>query len=114
MNMKRNVDILLFIVFCALSGTGIGMEYLGKSGGGIHLILGIAMIILVVIHLVLNRKWFVEVLCKGSSRAAIAVCILGFLLAVISTIALPDKGQRHRHRQEGPPPPAAAAGMLPR
>jgi len=109
--MKKITDILLLIVFCALAGTGLGMEFLGKSGGEIHTILGIAMIVLVVIHIALNRKWFVEVLCKGNVRGAAAVFFLGVLILVISMIALPDRGKGHRHQHKGPP--AAGAGIQP-
>jgi len=74
---KKIVDLTLYLVFCALAGTGLLLAYrlppgrgaghilfLGHgrhSWGEVHTWLAYAAIIVGIIHLLLNRQWLVKV-----------------------------------------------------
>lgn len=103
-SLLRINNFLLYVVFCALAGTGLLLEYKtpldegenvkvfgisGEDWGEMHLWLGIAAVAFVVLHLMLNWRWMSKVIFGGrvwTSLAAIAVgvtMIIGLLFAPI-------------------------------
>ena len=103
-NLLRISNILLYLLFCALAGTGLLLEYKtpldegestqlfgvpGEDWGEIHLWLGIVVVALVGFHLALNWRKMSKIVLGGrlwTSVTTIAVgvvMIVGLLLAPI-------------------------------
>jgi hypothetical protein len=96
-NLLRISNILLYLLFCGLAGTGLLLEYktpldegestrlLGISGedwGEVHLWFGFAVVALVVFHLVLNWKWMSKVVLGGRLWPSVATIAVGVLMIV--------------------------------
>ena len=96
--MRKTIDILLYLTFCALVGTALGMELFHKAGRELHTVLGIVLVVLVAIHIVLNWKWVVDVLFKGKRGAAILGILIGIAVAVAFMFLLPERGARYQHQ----------------
>ena len=99
--MKRVVDFILFLVFCALVGTGIGMELLhGKNE--LHFPLGIIFIVLVICHLLLNRKWIATVLARDNKLKLVGGILLGLALLLFLMFFTTTERRRGPGQGQGP------------
>jgi hypothetical protein len=114
---KRIIDLVLYLLFCALAGTGFLLAYRlpHGGGGGQTLFLGIdrhawgeahtwiayATVIVAIIHFGLNWQWLVKVAAlKRPSRLCLGIAtgllIVGLFLFVPTEPAL--RGTRERAR----------------
>ena len=108
---KRWIDLALYLVSCALGGTGLLLAYRLPHGHGagrmatflgyarhewgtIHTSLAWVAIFLVVYHLILNREWLVKIAASGR-LARLAAGIFAGLLIGSAFLMLPV-GQRDR------------------
>jgi uncharacterized protein DUF4405 len=108
---KRWSDLTLYLVSCALLGTGLLLAYRLPHGHGagrmvtflgygrhdwgtIHTWLAWVAIFLVVFHLILNREWLVEI-AASRRLARLAAGILAGLLIGSAFLVLPVE-QRER------------------
>ena len=86
MNKKLLLKIILDIVMTGILIILMGFEV---SGSLIHEILGIAVLLMIIIHNLLNIKWFHSVLTsKKKNYMTIAKVILNMLLTIISILLL--------------------------
>ena len=108
---KRWIDFTLYLVSCALAGTGLLLAYRLPHGhgegrmvtflgygrhdwGSVHTWLAWVGIVLVVFHLVLNREWLVRIAASGR-LARLATGIFAGLLIGSAFLVLPVE-QRDR------------------
>jgi cell division protein FtsW (lipid II flippase) len=100
---KKALDLLLYLLFCALAGTGLLLAYRLPHGPGanqtlflglgrhiwgeVHTWLAYAAIMVAAIHLLLNSQWLVKVAAsKRPWRLAIGV-LVGLLIVVVFLFA---------------------------
>ena len=98
---KRWIDLALYLVSCALWGTGLLLAYRLPHGHGegrmvtflgygrhdwgtIHTWLAWVAIFLVVFHLVWNREWLVKIAASGRLARLAAGIFAGLLMEVLS------------------------------
>ena len=94
-NTVRKInDIILYVLFCFLAGTGIMLEFSFVKGAGmqtvmsltkhdwevLHTIAGFVMLISTLLHLLLNAKFIKTALCHKCKTALFAFVALGLLL----------------------------------
>lgn len=94
-NMIRKInDVVLYVLFCFLAGTGIMLEFSFVKGAGmqtvmsltkhdwevLHTIAGLIMIISTLLHLLLNAKFIKNALCYKRKSVLFAFVVLGLLL----------------------------------
>ncbi len=94
-NMVRKInDIILYVLFCFLAGTGIMLEFSFVKGAGmqtvmsltkhdwevLHTIAGLIMIISTLLHLLLNAKFIKNAICNKRKSVLFAFVVLGLLL----------------------------------
>ena len=108
---KRWIDLTLYLVSCALAGSGLLLAYRLPHGhgegrivtflgygrhdwGSVHTWLAWVVIVLVVFHLILNREWLVKIAASGR-LARLAAGIFAGLLIGSAFLMLPV-GQRDR------------------
>ena len=98
--LRKINDVLIYAMFCFLCGTGFMMKFSFVKGAGIqtviglskpewetlHLYAGVIMLVGVVIHLLLNRKFIENALCAKSKIAAAIFALVG--AAIILGLAL--------------------------
>src|SRR6516164_11392378 len=94
---KRWIDLALYLVSCALGGTGLLLAYRLPHGHGegrmvtflgygrhdwgtIHTWLAWVAIFLVVFHLILNREWLVRIAASGRLARLAAGIFAGLLI----------------------------------
>lgn len=86
MNKKLLLKIILDIVMTAILIALMGLQV---SGTLLHEILGIAVLLMIIIHNLLNIKWFYSVLTsKKKNYMTVAKVILNMLLTVVSFLLL--------------------------
>ena len=105
---KRILDLVLYLVACVTAGTGLLLAYRLPHGAGnanrvillgygrhewgdIHTWITFLGIILVLVHLVLNRQWLVKV-AASKHIWRLATGILSGLLIVVAFFLLPVEG----------------------
>ena len=108
---KRWIDLTLYLVSCALGGTGSLLAYRLPHGHGegrmvtflgygrhdwgtIHTWLAWVAIFLVVYHLILNREWLVKIAACGRPARLVAGIFAGLLIG--STFLVLPVEQRDR------------------
>jgi hypothetical protein len=94
---KRWIDLTLYLVSCAIAGTGLLLGYRLPHGhgagsivtflghgrhdwGSVHTWLAYVAIVLVVLHLVLNREWLVKIAASGRLPRLAAGIFAGLLI----------------------------------
>lgn len=92
---KRIIDTALFFVFCSLVGTGVGMAF-GLGENEMHLPLAVVFIVLILCHLLLNRKWISTVLANNSKPRVLSAIIIGIALLLLFVFFPIEK---HKHQQ---------------
>lgn len=115
--IHRVLNLFLYLVFCTLVGSGLllayrlppgsrgghGLELLGMSRhdwGDIHLWLGYAMLLGVILHLAMNWQWLRKIAAKA--RIWMLALGLGVGVAIISAFLLaPIEQTSRRHEGEG-------------
>lgn len=99
-SVKRKItDLILFICFCALAGTGI-LLYLAPKGvewsaAGIaedtwkhvHIISGMVMFAAVAAHLLINKKWVAAVGTSNKKWLVWSLCAVGAVLVIVPALA---------------------------
>jgi hypothetical protein len=113
---KKVIDLALYVVVCALTGTGLLLAYRLSHGGGhtgrilflgygrhawgeIHTWLAYLAILLTVIHLLLNWQWLVKV--AASKRCwRLAAGVLTGLLIVGAFFLLPIEESTYKHQED--------------
>ena len=89
----------MFFVAAALFGSGLGMALeINKGIGEFHEILGLAFIVLVVIHVLLNREWIFKFLAKGRRSRVIVGLVCAALVLLFGLLA--PIGERENRKQE--------------
>jgi hypothetical protein len=103
---RKALDLWLYLLFCALGGTGFLLAYrlpygpgasktlflgLGRHmGGDVHTWLAYAAIMIAAIHLLLNAQWLVKV--AASKRPwRLAIGVLAGLLVVLVFLFAPTR-----------------------
>ena len=96
---KKIVDTALFFAMCALAGTGLAMEFRGAHGAGdLHFAIAVVVLLLAALHVFLSKPWIVNVLSKGSGKAAVGILCAGLALGAALFFFAPQKEhERHRH-----------------
>lgn len=94
-NMIRKInDVVLYVLFCFLAGTGIMLEFSFVKGAGmqtvmsltkhdwefLHMLAGFVMLISALLHLLLNAKFIKNALCHKRKTALFAFVALGLLI----------------------------------
>lgn len=93
--IRKANDILLYILFCFLLGTGIMLKYTFVKGAGmqtvicmgkrdwetLHLYAGFVAAACVLLHLLLNAKFVKNAICKKSKAAVLIFVAVGLALA---------------------------------
>ena len=94
---KRWIDLTLYLVSCAVGGTGLLLAYRLPRGhgegrivtflgygrhdwGSVHTWLAWVVIVLVVLHLILNREWLVKIAASGHLARLAAGIFAGLLI----------------------------------
>ena len=102
---KRWIDLTLYLVSCAIAGTGLLLAYRLPHGhgagrmvtflghgrhdwGSVHTWLAWVAIVLFVLHLILNREWLVKIAASGR-LARLAAGIFAGLLIGSAFLVLP-------------------------
>jgi hypothetical protein len=110
---KKVIDLMLYLLFCALAGTGVLLAYRLPHGGGvdgtlflgfgrhawgdIHTWLAYFSIALLVVHLLLNWQWLVKVAASKHAWRLAAGILMG-LFIVGAFLLLPiEKSEQNRH-----------------
>jgi hypothetical protein len=113
---KKVIDLALYLIACALTGTGLllahrlphGQGYAGRmlflgydrhEWGEIHTWLAYVGIFLAVVHLLLNWQWLLKV-AASKQVWRLAVGVLTGLLVVGAFLLLPIKESTYRHQQD--------------
>jgi hypothetical protein len=112
---KKAIDLALYLVACALTGTGLLLAYRLPHGGGhtsrilflgygrhawgeIHAWLAYVAISLAVVHLLLNWQWLVKV-AASKKLWRLAVRVLSGLIIVGAFFLLPIEESTHRQQE---------------
>jgi hypothetical protein len=112
---KKVIDLALYVVACALTGTGLLLAYRLPHGGGhtgrilflgygrhawgeIHTWLAYVAISLAVVHLLLNWQWLVKV-AASKKVWRLAAGVLTGLLIVGAFFLLPIEESTHRQQE---------------
>ena len=93
---KKLIDLILYLLFCALAGTGMLLAYRLPHGGGvgrslflsfgrhewgeIHTWLAYFSIALLVVHLLLNWQWLVKVAASKHVWRLAAGILIGLFI----------------------------------
>ncbi len=98
--MKRKLtDLVLYICFCALSGTGILLYFAPKgvdwSSLGVaedawkwaHIVSGATMFAAMLAHLIINRKWILSVGASNRKRTLWTLIAIGAILIITPAVA---------------------------
>jgi hypothetical protein len=113
--LKKVIDLVLYLVACTLTGTGLLLAYRLPHGGGhtsrvlflgygrhawgeIHTWLAYVTISLAVVHLLLNWQWLVKV-AASKKVWRLAVGVLTGLLIVGAFFLLPIEESTHRQQE---------------
>ena len=113
---KKVIDLALYLIACALTGTGLLLAYRLPHGGGdtsrvlflgygrhawgeIHTWLAYVAISLAVVHLLLNWQWLVKV-AASKKVWRLAVGVLTGLLVVGAFLLLPIEESTYKHRED--------------
>jgi hypothetical protein len=113
---KKVIDLALYLVACALTGTGLLLAYRLPHGGGhtsrvlflgygrhawgeIHTWLAFVAISLAVVHLLLNWQWLVKV-AASKKVWRLAVGVLTGLLVVGAFLLLPIEESTYKHQED--------------
>jgi len=123
--IPRIANLLLWFLFCAMSGTGLLLAYRlppGSRGGhglsalgwtrhdwgDLHLWISFAFLAVVVLHMILHWRWFWQIAAKRRSWPLLVGLLAG--LALLATLALlpvkradNEKGDEQHARQAGQP-----------
>ena len=113
---KKVIDLALYLIACALTGTGLLLAYRlphgqGHAGrilflgygrhawGEIHTWLAYVAIFLAVVHLFLNRQWLVKV-AASKKVWRLAVGVLTGLVVVGAFLLLPIEESTYKHQED--------------
>jgi len=113
--LPRILNLLLWLIFCAISGTGLLLAFRlppGSRGGrglsawgldrhewgDIHLWIGYALLALIVVHLALHWRWFWAVASRKRAWPMIAGFGLG--LALMAALFFSPVRRDGKHRSE--------------
>ena len=116
MLIRRVLNLLLYLSFCTMAGTGLlmafrlipgsrggqGLEVLGwnrHDWGDLHTWVSYVFIALVVLHLVINWAWLAKVAAKGHLWRVVIGIIVG--LSIIAAFLLLPVTHRERGRGHG-------------
>jgi hypothetical protein len=114
-SLKKVIDLVLYLVACTLTGTGLLLAYRLPRGGGhtsrvlflgygrhawgeIHTWLAYVAISLAIVHLLLNWQWLVKV-AASKKVWRLAVGVLTGLLIVGAFFLLPIEESTHRQQE---------------
>lgn len=114
---RKITDLVLFVCFCLLFGSGI-LLYIAPKGiewaaiglpkyvwKYTHIFAGLVMFVALIAHLAINRKWIEKVGSSGRKSVWIILLIVGLLLISIPFIApiskIGPKGEQKRYRKFG-------------
>jgi membrane protease YdiL (CAAX protease family) len=114
---KKIIDLTLYLLFCALAGTGLLLAYRLPHGGGaghalflghgrhiwgeVHTWLAYAAIIIGAVHLLLNWQWLVKVAAsKRPWRLAIGI-VAGLLIASVFIFVPTQQEVGHTRQRAG-------------
>jgi hypothetical protein len=96
---RKATDLVLYVAFCILCGTGIllwiapkGIDWwaLGMHEDiwkYAHIASAFIMFAAIIVHLAINRKWIDKVGTSGKKARVLALIILGLLILIIPAIA---------------------------
>jgi hypothetical protein len=110
--LKKVIDLILYVLFCAMVGTGMLLSYRLPHGDGssrtlflgfgrhewgeIHTWIGLSSVGLLVVHLFLNWQWLVKVAASKHIWRLVAGILTG-LLVVGAFLLLPvERAERNR------------------
>jgi hypothetical protein len=108
---KKVIDLSLYLVACAIVGTGLLLAYRLPHGGesteravflgygrhewgDIHLWLAYGAILLGIVHLVLNRQWLLKVAAAKRMWRLIAGVLCGVLIVAAFLVLPLDRSER--------------------
>jgi len=120
--LPRVLNLLLWLCFCLMTGTGLLLQYRlppgsrGGSGmnvagmsrhewGDLHSWIGLVFIVLIVVHMALHWRWFWQVASRKRSIPILAGILAGLALIVL-LIAWPvtrkERGEGRRSESRSP------------
>lgn len=109
---RRVLNFTLYLVFCFMLGTGLlltlrlvpgreggkGLEVWGMSRhewGDIHYAVSLVFLVLVVVHLWMERKWLAKVAAKGGTWKLVGGLSVGAVLVIgLATLPVKRDGER--------------------
>lgn len=99
--LKRIVASVLFFCFCFLTGTGLMMKFSFVKGLGpqtvlgfskhdwevLHMYVGLAMLVAVILHLFSSKTWIEKVGAKNKKWLALLVLALGVIMLLVLALS---------------------------
>ena len=100
---KKLLDPVLFLVLCALAGTGLALlTGLNESIEDVHPVLGVLFVVLALAHAATSRKWITGVLAGGRISLVLSGLLAGVLVfLVFMFVPLVEEDGRHHGDRHG-------------